>query len=42
MKAPRDINGNVITAERICNVAHIRTETMFLNVKMLKELIKDD
>jgi hypothetical protein len=41
IKYPRDINGNIITAQDIADAANINKTTLFLNVKFLKDALGD-
>jgi|14BtaG_2_1085337.scaffolds.fasta_scaffold71920_1 hypothetical protein len=41
VRYPRDIDGNVITAQDIADAANINRTTLFLNVKFLKDALGD-
>jgi hypothetical protein len=42
VKFPRDINGKIITAQDIADAAKINKTTLFLNVKLLKEMLDEN
>ena len=42
VKFPRDINGKIITAQDIADAAKINKTTLFLNVKLLKEVLSEN
>lgn len=38
---PRDVDGNIITAQDIADAANINKTTLFINVKILRDALCD-